>query len=179
MEIFDLKDNKIVIRTDVLNIPEFKAIWKRDKNRNKERAFKELGYIYYLLDFNSPYSKYPESLRKKKLIESYMEKGWKEDKLIQTAKALFVELQTTRSTKLLNSALYASDKLSDYFDNIDFTLTDETGRFLYTAKDVAKNLGDIGKIVESLTKLEEQVKKEQTTNNTKIKGGGSTGLYEN
>jgi hypothetical protein len=61
---------------------------------------------------------------------------------------------------MLNSARLAVEKLSNYFKN-----SNPNDKF-YTA-----NLEKLGKIIESLDKLEEKVKKEQTSE-TKVRGGG-------
>jgi hypothetical protein len=79
--------------------------------------------------------------------------------------------------RLLRSARKAADKLSQYFDNVDFEKIDKFGKPVYSSRDVASNLKEIGNIVKSLSTLEEQIRKEQS-NSGKIRGGGEIGDYE-
>ena len=177
MSLFDLKDGNITVKPEILLIPEFKVIWKRDKSRTKLNAMDEFAYIYYMADFNSPYANYPIKEKEKRLKLFLEKRKLKVDDKIKEAIRKYAELQETRSIRLLQSAMIACDKLADYFENIDFTLMDDSGKLIYTAKDVATNLANVGKIVESLNKLEEQVKKERKSSIT-IRGGGDVGLYE-
>jgi hypothetical protein len=161
MNIFNLKNNKVIIDPDKLIIPEFKSIWERDKSKDKENAFKELTYVYMLVDFKSPYQAYPEDIREIKIKEDlFKDKNWKPDDLIKSACKKYYELIETPTLRMLNSARIAVEKLSNYFK------VSNPNDKSYTA-----NLEKLGKIIESLDKLEEKVKKEQTSE-TKVRGGG-------
>ena len=37
MNLFDLKDRKVIVSTEALLIPEFKELWSRDKTKDKEK----------------------------------------------------------------------------------------------------------------------------------------------
>lgn len=87
------------------------------------------------------------------------------------------KLQETVSVRMLRSAKNAAEKLSIYFDNIDFDLLDKFNKPVYSARDVASNLKEIGSIVKSLGILEDQVKKEQSSSG-KVRGGVDIGDYE-
>ena len=178
MGLFDLKEGQIVLHPDSLALPPFKRIWNRDKGKGKEKATKEIAYIYYVTDFKSPYSIYPEDRRKTLVAEDFMKDiKYKPDKDVIEAIGFYKKLRETTSMYVLEKAKSAVYKLADYFDNIDFKETDEVGRPIYSAKDVSANLEKVGKIVESLDKLEEKVRKEiKTTEN--IRGGGEIGDYE-
>lgn len=179
MGIFDIKNDKIVLDPSKLIIPEFKKIWDSDKTKTKEKAEKLLTYIYFLCDYNSPYSIYPLYERKERLIQDFLKKDTTslESKMVKDAIQKYKEFQETPSMKLLESAKIACGKLSDYFTTLDFKEMDDTGRPVYQAKDVASNLKAVGGIIESLNKTEDQVKKE-ITSSTKIRGGGEAGEYE-
>ena len=67
--------------------------------------------------------------------------------------------------------------MSEYFENIDFTLKDLNGKLVYTAKDVAINLEKVGNIRESLLKLEQAVAQEQEKA-PKIRKGVTPGMFD-
>lgn len=177
-EIFDLKEGKVVINPNKLAVPIFKDIYERDKSKDKEKAFKELSYIYFLVDFKSPYDSYPDNIKEETIKRDIMKNSkWVPDELIVEAIKKYEEFQETPILRLIKSSKLSCDKLSDYFKNVDFTDTDDTGKLIYTAKDVVANLSSVGKVAESLDKLEELSKK-QLKKDTKIRGGGIVGAYE-
>ena len=176
--LFDLRDGQVVLNPESLAIPIFNTIWKRDKTKSKERANREIAYIFFMCDFNSPYMAYPSTKRRDIILSDFMkDPKWKEDKDIKDAMSKYLEFQETHTMRLMKSAKGAVDKLTSYFENIDFLEKGENGKPLYNAKDVAINLEKVGSSVESLDKLETKIKKEIKTD-SRVRGGGDIGLYE-
>ena len=121
-------------------------------------------------------SKYVPNLQIRDWIKKRV-KELKEDKHIKGAIDKYLEFQETHTMRLMKAAKGAVDKLTSYFENIDFLEKGENGKPLYNAKDVAINLEKVGSIVESLDKLETKIKKEIKTD-SRVRGGGDIGLYE-
>ena len=71
----------------------------------------------------------------------------------------------------------AADKLVGYFEKVDFELMDNYGKPVYSARDLASNLKEVGNIVKSLVLLEKQVQKEQL-DSQEVRGGNDIGMYE-
>ena len=70
--LFDNANNKVIINEpEVLLIKEFAALWTNERNKTKEdpkgiyksRAYRELAYIWLMIDWASPYSDYAEQDR--------------------------------------------------------------------------------------------------------------------
>jgi len=178
MTLFDLKNGNIVLNPDSLVLPGFREIWKKDKTKGKDKATREISYVYFMCDYNSPYAVYPNAKRKAVIIRDYMkEKNWKETEDIKLAIKRYLDFQETHTMRLMRAAKGASDKLAGYFETIDFLKVDENGKPIYTAKDVAYNLEKVGNIVDSLDKLETRIKKEVKTE-SRVRGGGEIGMYE-
>jgi len=161
MGLFDYKDYKVVIHPDSIAIPAFKAVWERDKTKAKHRATQELSYIYFVNDFKSPYAIYPHKDRVAKVMGDFMkEADWKPDPVVKAAEKEYNEFQRTYSMRFLESARGLADKLTSYFDEVNFHDTDDRGAPVYKATDAVKNLKEVGNIIESLDKVENKVKKE-------------------
>jgi len=164
MSLFTYKDYKVVIDPNAVAIPPFKAIWERDKTKAKHKATQERSYIYFVNDFKSPYSIYPRKDRITKVIGEFIKTpDWQPDSAVRAAEAEYNELQNTYSMRFLESARGLADKLTAYFDEVDFHVTDEKGVPLYKATDAVRNLKEVGSIIESLDKVEQKVKKEVDT----------------
>jgi len=180
MKIFDIENGRIILKASSLAIPEFKMIWTRDLDPDKPRAYSELSYITFLCDasLDNPYRNYTEDDRIRVLKKDFFSnEEYEVDELIQEAIDKYKQLQETVAVRLLRSAKSAADKMSQYFDKVNFEDTDKFGKPMYSAKDLASNLKEIGNIVKSLKTLEDLVKMEQI-GTAKIRGGSDIGDYE-
>lgn len=179
MKIFDIENNKVVLNPQSLSVPEFKLIWERDKNKMKGTATKEISYIVFLCDesVDNPYRAYKDDDRERILLKDFMDSNWKPDQLVLQGIEKFKELKQTTNSRLLRSAKKAAEKLSEYFDSVDFNVKDNSGRPVFSSRDLASNLKEVAGIVKSLNLLEDMVRKEQMEG-TNIRGGGDIGLYE-
>jgi len=167
MAVFHLENNVVKVAPELLNIPEFKVIWDRDKSKDKGVAYKEIFYIYFTTDYKSVYNAYPEHEREARVIKDFIrDDKWIPDDEIKAACIKYDELQVTPTLRLLQSARTATDKLSQFF------LIQDPEHKNYTS-----NLEKLGRLIESMDKLEEKVKKEQTNSN-RVRGGGEARTRE-
>tara|TARA_R110002051_G_scaffold307513_1_gene378589 strand:- start:1654 stop:2199 length:546 start_codon:yes stop_codon:yes gene_type:complete len=146
-----------------LAIKEFKKLYKRDKSKGKETAIKELAYVYFKCNHNSPYAIYDGEERDVKIKDSIFgeESKWKADLFVVGACDRYTNLMDTHSILLLKSARRSIKKLEKYFDDIDLTIVDDNGKPIYSAKDLVANLTKVGDVVQGLSKLEDIVKREE------------------
>ena len=178
MALFDLKNGNIVLNPDSLVLPGFREIWKKDKTKGKDKATREISFVFFMCDYNSPYAVYPSHKRRDVIVRDFMkDEKWKETPEVLAAIERYTQFQETHTMRLMRAAKGAADKLAGYFENIDFLKVDDNGKPIYTAKDVAYNLEKVGSIVDSLDKLETRIKKEVKTD-ARIRGGGEVGMYE-
>ena len=168
--LFDYKNYKVEISADALSIPPFRDLWERDKSKTKHKATQELSYVYFICDFKSPYNIYDENERKIRVLEDHIKKAdWKPDAVVKAAMDKYNEFQRTHSMRMLESARNLADKLSAYFDEVDFHATDDNGKPIYNAKDAMTNLKQVGDVIASLDSVKEKVEKE-IDSKAKIKG---------
>jgi len=192
MQLFREENFQVIIDPELKVIPQFKRIITRDRDRKKRAAFKELAYIYFAYDYKSPYFIYPETERKMRVRKDLeLEPGWMEDKEMKDAIAKYISFLDSPAIKSLiaiREGLLSSAKVIDALRiRIDETLADATDQD-------AEDPVDIGSVVKSVTQLidlseklpkaidtisdlEEKVKKEQS-NESRIKGGGTKGIFE-
>lgn len=192
MRLFREENFQVIIDPELKTIPQFKRIITRDRDRKKRAAFKELAYIYFVYDYKSPYFIYPEAERRTRVRKDLdLEPGWMEDSEMKQAVAKYVSFLDTPAIKSLiaiREGLLSSAKVIDALRmRIDQTLAD-------AMDDEAEDSVDIGSVVKSVTQLielseklpkaidtisdlEDKVKKEQS-NDARIKGGGTKGMFE-
>jgi hypothetical protein len=171
---FEVVDYVVQVSPSSLNIPEFKAIWRRDKNRRKKNAHSELSYVYYMCDYKSEYRNYPEDERAQKVFQDHCLKQlgekWTPDGNIIEAMNKYIELQVTPSMSYLNSVEGIIHKVKSFLNGVDNIDED-------TMKTILDSIDKANKIVLSLPKIKESVEKE-VSEKDKIRGGGEIGIYE-
>lgn len=186
--ILDEEDNLILNQPEVLLIKEFSDLWEPDRNKCKDdktgkkryRATNEFKFIYLVYDWQSPYKEYSEYER---VVAAAADAGLAEaslkDPLLKKACRKYIDLQDTRLLSLLRSAYGMTDKLKLFYDTVDLTERDgETGKYVVDHKSALQALGSLGKAIQSIKDLEEDVKKDMEEKST-IKGDAIKGIFDN
>jgi hypothetical protein len=179
MRLIDIEGDRIVPTPECLAVPEFHALWKRDRSKFKKKAIQELTYVTFLVDntIHNPYRGYGEDVRDIELRKDYFEEGWTPDQGVQDAVGKYRSMQKTTSSRLVSAAQVAADKLADYYTGVNFIERDENGKLVYSASEVQKNIKDLSNTIKSLFALEEQLRKEQLDGNLS-RGGFEIGEFE-
>lgn len=187
--LFDNANNKVIINEpEVLLIKEFAALWTNGRNKTKEdpkgiyksRAYRELTYIWLMIDWASPYSDYAEQDRHQACLQdaNLSEDEWA-DPVFRAACRKYRDMQNeSRALKLIKAAQGVVDKITDYFDTIDLSERDpSTGRPIWKTNDVMKEMQSVSKVVDELKSLEYMYKKEQEEE-TGVRGEGDIGHFD-
>ena len=163
---FEIGHNNTVIINEpqILMIKEFHKLWVKDKTKNKSKANKEFAYIYFKNDFKSPYrNAYASEELPTKLMEDLnMPSDWKITSLMRDAEEKYIELQTTKSLKVLLAAEQALEQITQYFNNfkVDEVANDKKAEAISKLMGNLKNIDDV---VGRLESAKDRVAKDLTT----------------
>ena len=152
-------------------IKEFEALYTLKYNsgfagdtqgRNRLRGLAEAKFIFFYCDHKSEFAKYDAEERKREAIDAAnLPEDYKISDVLEAAMKRYEKLSESRNLRLLKGANAAVDKLTAYLNQVDFTTLDSNGKFLHDPKDLISNIGNLGKIIEGLEKLEEAVRKDE------------------
>jgi hypothetical protein len=170
MKIFNLANNKVVFDTELLLIPEFKALWDADKNKTKDLAFKQFAYIYFIIDSGSPYSNFPEHKRKELVGKDIFKGEVKETPALKVAMDKYVQMSESPTQRLLTSVKSKIDDVASFLKNTEITED--------SLAPVLKAIESTSKLVSQLATLEDAVNKEKATDATRRAGEKRTRKYE-
>lgn len=174
---------------EVLLLREFNALWDKERNKCKDdptgqkrkRAWRELKYIYLMIDWLSPYSQYDEQERHQECLQDaeITEEEWA-DPTFRTACRKYREIQESSKTlKFIKSAQGVVDKITDYFNDLDLSERDpQTNKPIYKTKDVIAEMQNASSVVDELKNLEIMYKKEMQAVNTSIRGDAELGAFD-
>lgn len=187
--IYDNADNALRIEEhDILLVKEFKDLWDIERNKCKEdktgknrlRAYRELTYIYLMLDFKSPYFEYVEQDKHEAAqIDSGISNVELTDEKFKAAYRKYDEIQQADPIlSLIKTAYKTLYRTQVFLDSIDFTEVDSEGRPLYKPKDVVADIGSIAKMRNQLLELEVEHKKGLAASGNKVRGGNEVGFRD-
>ena len=178
MKLFKYEGYKITISEEALLLKPFKAIWKRDKSLNKEKALSELGFIYFFCDIRSDYQYIvDEEARMASIKEGEgMPEDWTPDSVILEAMQFYSTFKST-SALLLEDTRYAVDKLRKLLREIDLAQTDDKGKPIYTLNTITATIKQVPSLVKDLDEAERSIAKE-IAQSDKVRGAQSKSIYE-
>ena len=169
----------LVKEFEALMSPEFNKSKEDPKGQNKIKAFKIFKYFFLLYDNKSPYSEMDEFSRKRySLQDCGLEESDLINQIVFNASIKYEVLTKSRLSKMLEAAQVAVDKFTLYFHNVDYTEIDrDTGRPRYSIKDGISAVSQLGKLVEGLKGLQDQVRQEMEAD-AGLRGGVEAGLLD-
>ena len=183
---YDSRTGKaVLINADLVLIKEFKDLFALERNKCKEdpkginhlRADREFTYIYLAIAWKSPYANFSEQERHEAALKdaNLTEEEW-EDATFRAACRKYRALQeSNRYVRLLQSAELVTDKIIDYFNNVDFDAVDAQGKPIIKVSDIQKAMKEAADQVETLKQIEALVKRE-LSEQSQIRGGAVEGF---
>lgn len=178
MKLFKYEGYKITISEEALLLRPFKAIWKRDKSQNKEKALMELGFIYFFCDIRSDYQYIvDEDARRESIKEGEgLPKNWEPDAAVKEAMEFYNTFKPT-SALLLEDTRFAVDKLRKLLREIDLNKTDDKGKPIYTLNTITATIKQVPSLVRDLDEAERSIAKE-IAQSDKARGAQTKSIYE-
>ena len=189
MKLFVMEGYTVKVDTELRIIKEFRDLIAEDKDREKKNCTLWFGYIYHMLDYKSPYQMYEEKERHVRVCKDLkLPPDFKLSTRMKAAMKKYRELQDTPATRSLRTtreALQSAERgIKAMNRKIDELLMDSDGdesdgtleaiKLIEKLMGIAEKLPNVVKVVSD---LEERVKQEQAAE-TKLRGGGSKGLFE-
>lgn len=163
----------------VYTMEPFRKIADRDKSKDKLTAIKEISFVYFMKDYQSPFLSIIDTReRSEEVVKAIkMPAKWTADQMIYDCMSLYDELQKTESSRMLESARKAINKLQDYLESVDFTDKTTSGNHVNDPKKINDILKTLPDTLKGFNDVKEIVKKEHVSNK-KSRGGRSIGMLE-
>lgn len=170
MKVFDLIENQVVIEPQVMEIPEFKVLYKRDKTREKKEFFNQVKYIYYMSDVSSPYADFSIDVKETTVANDVFGKKYTPDDEVKMAMDKYNSLTSTPTKELLKAVKGKIMALSSYLTSVNVNED--------TVSSILKVIESTSKLVGQLSVLQETVNKENEEAKQKVRGAKKIGRYE-
>lgn len=177
MQLISYEDFELKVTDEALLLAPIRKLFRRDKSKDKERFFAELGYIYFMTNPASSYMYIPgEEARSEEIIRQEGLEKWEPDELVKEAMEEYARTVETPGSLLLREASITAGKIRKSLADLDFEELDE--KFKVTnIKTAASVLAMIPKIVKELAEAERAVLQEQRES-SRPRGGASKTVFE-
>lgn len=178
MKLFKYEGYNLTISEEAMLLKPFKALWKRDKARNKENAQMELGYIYFMEDPRSDYMIYSDEEERSvqvKLGEG-LPKNWKPDAAVLEAQKFYASFKSS-SALLAEDIRFAIQKLRTKMRSMDLDALDDKGKPIYSIDSYTRTIKQIPELIISLDEAERTLATE-ITQKDKIRGSQEKAMLE-
>ena len=176
IKLFTYEGYTVTVEPEALMLTPFKAIWKRDKSRDKYKAKQELAYIYFMADPRSDYQYIVDTeLRSKEIIKGEgMSNSWKPDKLVKNALDFYNSFKPA-SAGLLEDTRFFVDKFRERLRYMSNNLADLEVKELREVLSIMKQIPLLSK---ELEEAERTLSKDMTDEGSKARGSQTKSLYE-
>ena len=178
---FTLRDYVLTVEDNMWGLIPFKKILKRDKSRDKDRALKEMLFIYYYSDIKSDYLIIDSKFRIEEIKKDIgLPEDWKIDSVIQEAIDFYEERSLTVVGKLYKNALAAANDISEYLTKTKELLEerDERGKPVTTLTTIVGGISKIKIVMQDLKAAEKELIKEKVETEGRMKGQQAMGMFE-
>lgn len=175
--------NQLEIHPAALTIRPIVDLWNHDKSKDKKQALQELAFIYWMYNWNSLYYKgYPDETERFGMVvaEVFQDIGWTQGLLVSEASKAYQKLQTESHPELahLQTARNTLDKLKKFLDTMEPGETTKSGGLVLKPAEIYAAVSKMGDALIAVEKMEDKIKKEMQLEESKVRGGGRAGAFE-
>lgn len=178
IRLFKYEGYEVSIEPEALVLAPFKALYDRDKKKDKSMAMQELAYIYFMGDPRSDYQYLVDpEVRSKEIIKGLgMPDKWKPDAAVKRA-LTFYESFKPISAGLLEDTRYVVNKLRSELRRMDFDERDDKGKPVHTLQSITATLKQIPGLARDLDEAERTLSKDIIAE-SKARGSQTKALLE-
>ena len=175
IKLFNLDNYEVTVEPEAIMLAPFKALWDRDKNKDKHIAKQELAYVFFMGDPRSDYQYIvDEEVRSSEIIKGLgMPTNWKVDKHVQRALKFYKGFKPI-SAGFLEDTRYFIDSFRKELRKRSEILEDMEIKDL---KDITDLMQKIPKIIKELDEAEKALTRDIQAE-AKARGSQQKGMFE-
>lgn len=178
IKLFEYESYEVTVAPEAIMLAPFKALYDRDKRKDKSLAKQELAFIYFMGDPRSDYQYINDrEVRETEVIKGLgMPEGWTPDEAVKRALAFYESFKPV-SAGLLEDTRFAVDKLRKMLREINLDERDEKGKPVYTLNVITQTIKQIPSLVKDLDEAERTLSRDIVAE-AKARGSQNKSLFE-
>lgn len=180
MKLIKIENYSLQIADEALLIKPIRKLYNQDRSASKEQFYRQMSYLYFMVDPRSTYSYIlnEEDRAKEIIAQEGLDKDFKPSPLLQEAMEVYKKHTVTPSQELLNAALIAAHTVSAFLRKPDILeQEDDKGKPKYQISSITAALKNVEGIVSSLQNLQKKVESE-LTEQSKARGSQELTIFD-
>ena len=180
MKLIKIENFSMQIADEALLVKPIRKLYNQDRSASKEQFYKQMSYLYFMVDPRSTYSYIlnEEDRAKEIIAQEGLDKDFKPSPLLQEAMEVYKKHTVTPSQELLNAALRAAHTVSEFLMKPDILeQEDDKGKPKYQVSSITAALKNVEGIVSSLQNLQRKVESE-LTEQSKARGSQELTIFD-
>lgn len=180
MKLIEVENYQLKVADEALLVKPIRKLFNQDRSASKEQFYKQMSYLYFMIDPRSTYSYIlNEEERAAAIIEQEgLEKDFKPSPLLQEAMDIYKKHTITPSQELLNASLCAARTVSNFLKKPGILEEeDDKGKPKYQISSITSALKNVEGIVASLQNLQKKVENE-LTEQSKTRGSQELTIFD-
>jgi len=170
---FDVHNN-LEFSEFALGVGAFYDLWHRDLSDTKEKAVKEMTFVYCIASMNpdNPFREYPSNERVKLASDLVFGKevSYKNDKIMTKAILSLIEVEKSFARDFLRGVITNIGKLKNHLNAIDLNERDVNGKPIHNIKQYSDTLSKQTDLLKSMQEAIKAVDAEVASEEAKIRG---------
>lgn len=148
IRLFHYEGYEVLVEPEAIMLAPFKALYDRDKSKDKSLAKQELAYLYFMGDPRSDYQYLVDSeVRSEEIIKGLgMPKNWKPDEAVKRALTFYESFKPISAGLLEDTRLFVNkyrEKLRELsFEDLEVKELKEIGAIIKQIPSLAKDLDE-------------------------------------
>lgn len=180
MKLVTIEGFALKVADEALLIKPIRKLFNQDRSASKEQFYKQMSYLYFMIDPRSTYSYIlDENERARAIIEQEgLDRDFAPSPLLKEAMEVYRKHTVTPSQELLNAALKAAHTVSEFLMKPDILeQEDDKGKPKYQISSITAALKNVEGIVTSLQNLQRKVESE-LTEQSKARGSQELTIFD-
>lgn len=179
MKLIKMENYLLTISDEALLVKPIRKLFNQDRSASKEQFYKQMSYLYFMVDPRSTYSYILNEKERSEAIikQEGLEEDFKPSALLQEAMEVYKKHTITTSQKLLEAAMIGADKVSTFLKEVDLKEEDDKGKPKYQVSTITAALKNVEGIVTSLQNLQKKVESE-LAEQSKARGSQELTIYD-
>ena len=181
MKLIKVENFSIQVADEAMLVKPIRKLYNQDRSSSKEQFFKQISYLYFMIDPRSTYSYILDMNEMAKTIieQEGLPKDFTPSPLLKEAMEVYKKHTVTPSQELLNAALKAAHTVSEFLMKPDILeQEDDKGKPKYQISSITSALKNVEGIVNSIQSLQKKVE-EELTENDKARGSQELTIFDN
>lgn len=181
MKLVSIEGFSLHVTDEAMLVKPIRKLYNQDRSSSKEQFYKQMSYLYFMVDPRSTYSYILDmDARAKAIIEQEgLPKDFTPSPLLKEAMEVYKKHTITPSQELLNAALKAAHTVSEFLMKPDILeQEDDKGKPKYQVSTITAALKNVEGIVNSIQSLQKKVESE-LAEDEKARGSQELTIFDN